>query len=119
MLSGIVRVFGVVSFAIIITYGGIITYFFTQPWCERNCKICKPKIIPIGTSLAKTPYIKSWMEENLTGECAICLDDFKESEEVSPLHCNIKHLFHTDCIRQWLLTTPVCPLCKAKFDPKL
>ena len=36
-------------------------------------------------------------------ECAICMERFKEVELISPLPCHVNHLFHTACIRPWLL----------------
>lgn len=42
--------------------------------------------------------------------CAICLSNFDESDQVSGLPCS--HLFHTECINQWLENTPRCPICR-------
>ena len=50
-------------------------------------------------------------------ECAICMERFHESELVSPLPCHVNHLFHTACIRPWLLQNRNCPLCKREVDP--
>lgn len=36
-------------------------------------------------------------------ECAICMDGYREADLVSPLPCHVNHLFHTACIRPWLL----------------
>ncbi|KAI4757346.1 hypothetical protein E4T52_10708 [Aureobasidium sp. EXF-3400] len=50
--------------------------------------------------------------------CAICLDDFTESEcQVRELPC--RHLFHNNCIDLFLLdTSSMCPLCKQSVLPK-
>jgi hypothetical protein len=50
--------------------------------------------------------------------CAICLDDFTESEDqVRQLPC--RHLFHNQCIDLFLLdTSSMCPLCKQSVLPK-
>lgn len=49
-------------------------------------------------------------------ECSICLGGFLGSNEktlsVTPLPCDIRHLFHTDCIRSWFERDNICPLCK-------
>ena len=34
--------------------------------------------------------------------CAICLQDFQENDEIIPLPCDDKHYFHTKCIMEWL-----------------
>ena len=43
-------------------------------------------------------------------ECAICLKEFEEKEELIFTTC--KHLYHEDCLRKWLIERQVCPLCK-------
>lgn len=50
-------------------------------------------------------------------ECAVCMDRFKETDLISPLPCHVNHLFHTSCIRPWLLQNRNCPLCKREVDP--
>ena len=45
--------------------------------------------------------------------CMICLINFNEDSLVTPLPCDIRHYFHTDCIEQWLMINSSCPLCKA------
>ena len=48
-------------------------------------------------------------------ECAICMETFDANDIVSPLPCHIHHLFHTSCIRPWLLRNKNCPLCKLEL----
>ena len=59
---------------------------------------------------------KPFNEETFTGvqECSICLDlfDSQTTRSVTPLPCSTLHVFHTDCIKKWLLTEHKCPLCK-------
>lgn len=42
----------------------------------------------------------------------ICWSDFEETDMVTPLPCDIRHYFHTECIENWLQTKNNCPLCK-------
>jgi hypothetical protein len=51
-------------------------------------------------------------KENYSIQCIICMDDFKEGEEVSTLPCF--HVFHRECIKKWLVNTHTCPICKFK-----
>ncbi|CAK0856732.1 unnamed protein product [Prorocentrum cordatum] len=45
------------------------------------------------------------------GECALCLEEYKEGEEVLKLgECG--HLFHEECIGPWFHKAPTCPLCQ-------
>lgn len=51
-------------------------------------------------------------EEGTETECVICMVDYEEGDEVTPLPCNAKHFFHTECIQNWLKSNNSCPLCK-------
>ena len=45
-------------------------------------------------------------------ECVICMEEYKETDEVIELPCNEKHFFHSKCITDWLNSNNSCPLCK-------
>ena len=49
---------------------------------------------------------------NLHHECAICLSNFETNQKVIPLPCNKLHVFHEECIQQWISHQDICPLCK-------
>ena len=42
-------------------------------------------------------------------QCGICMDSFHETEKVKMLPC--EHIFHIDCMSQWLQTKKNCPFC--------
>ena len=42
--------------------------------------------------------------------CSICLDDFKDEDEVYQLKCS--HVFHKSCFDEWFKRSNKCPLCK-------
>ena len=46
--------------------------------------------------------------------CAICQDKYKPKDKVGTLSCNGGHIFHKDCIYQWLKADnkKSCPLCR-------
>lgn len=46
-----------------------------------------------------------------TGECAICLAEFVEGEEVQ-LMAECRHGFHAQCIERWLISHSSCPNCR-------
>jgi len=46
-------------------------------------------------------------------ECTVCKENFSESEKCKVLPC--KHLFHGDCIKQWLGIHNTCPICRYEF----
>ena len=70
----------------------------------------------MGPSLSEFPYNRDQFRI-CEDKCAICLNEFSEHEHVTLLHCNVKHLFHTSCVREWLTSNPICPLCKVQISP--
>ncbi|KAL8566460.1 hypothetical protein ACOMHN_015096 [Nucella lapillus] len=47
-------------------------------------------------------------------KCTICLSEFEEGEDVRRLPC--MHLFHMDCVDQWLSTNKNCPICRVDIQ---
>ncbi|GLJ34211.1 hypothetical protein SUGI_0687570 [Cryptomeria japonica] len=45
--------------------------------------------------------------------CVICMTEFTVREDACRLSCHKTHIFHHDCLRQWLEWKKSCPLCKA------
>ena len=45
--------------------------------------------------------------------CIICLEDFKNKDKALILPCI--HLFHKNCINNWLKKQNTCPICKFKL----
>ncbi|KAF9290829.1 hypothetical protein BGZ68_005901 [Mortierella alpina] len=43
-------------------------------------------------------------------ECAICLFDFEDGDELRHLYCD--HFFHRSCVDRWLVKNAFCPKCK-------
>ena len=43
-------------------------------------------------------------------ECAICLQEFENDNEVYQLECH--HIYHKSCLDQWFSRQNSCPLCK-------
>ena len=50
--------------------------------------------------------------------CTICLSDYKEWEVVRVIP-NCSHMFHMDCIDQWLRRQATCPVCRTSTLPTL
>ena len=52
-------------------------------------------------------------------ECPICYTEFQENEEITQLPCHQHHIFHNDCIAEWINMnpnrTPNCPTCRRVF----
>nr|XP_043633631.1 RING-H2 finger protein ATL70-like [Erigeron canadensis] len=47
-----------------------------------------------------------------SGNCSICLADYKPSVDVVRLLPKCDHLFHRKCIDTWLRVHPTCPVCR-------
>ena len=50
--------------------------------------------------------------------CVICMIQFVVGEDVCRTSCHQNHIFHTDCLRQWLERRKSCPLCKTAVSFK-
>ena len=48
--------------------------------------------------------------------CAVCLMEMMADELAVQLPC--RHLFHEDCVRQWLKKQHTCPCCRTPLPPK-
>jgi hypothetical protein len=61
-----------------------------------------------GINIGSFCYLATEKEKNNT--CAICTSEFEIEEEILILHC--KHIYHTNCINEWILHKPNCPYCR-------
>lgn len=73
---------------------------------RRQSKIIKQNLV---TSLIKKKYDKSTF--TFEKQCGICMGEYSEDEEVTPLPCDPRHYFHTECIEHWFLQKNTCPYC--------
>lgn len=44
------------------------------------------------------------------GNCTVCLEEISKRVEVSTLPCS--HMFHSNCITEWLKRSHYCPICR-------
>ena len=61
--------------------------------------------------LPEVKYDKDKYSENY--QCIICMEEFKIKEKVKLLPCG--HIFHKNCIKEWLLKQKSCPFCKSEI----
>ncbi|UJR33729.1 hypothetical protein I4U23_021156 [Adineta vaga] len=47
-------------------------------------------------------------------DCAICRTNFEANEQLKKLNCG--HLFHSECVANWLLITRICPICRQRMS---
>ena len=49
--------------------------------------------------------------------CAICMEEYAADDMITPLSCDNKHYFHTNCVEQWIEQGKnTCPLCRQDID---
>ncbi|KAG6578641.1 putative RING-H2 finger protein ATL49, partial [Cucurbita argyrosperma subsp. argyrosperma] len=64
--------------------------------------------------LEKLPCFQYMAMEEPMGspvDCAVCLGKFQMGEKCRLLPI-CKHSFHAQCVDEWLLLTPACPICR-------
>lgn len=54
-------------------------------------------------------------EEEMKGECSVCMDDVGVGDEMVFLPC--KHWFHDACASAWLSEHDSCPICRKSISP--
>ena len=83
-----------------------------------NCSPYERRSSPLTTILEEQLVTKKMEKKEITfkkdvyntDECPICLETFKEDENLIQLNCN--HIFHLHCIDDWLQRQENCPVCR-------
>ena len=91
---------------------------------DRFAKDVKPRV---EAEIAQLPKMRWYLGCRAGDECAVCLQEYKDGDELRELQCG--HSFHHKCIDKWLLDArvahvapatrgapmstcaPSCPLC--------
>ena len=78
---------------------------------------CPRAIIDAIPQLAFTQA--DWNASKWAGEdpsCSVCIDQFEEGEIIKTMP-TCQHVFHKDCIDEWLSQHSTCPNCRASLLP--
>ncbi len=85
---------------------------------NNNTNIPSPTSSPLpsrkNTSLISRKYRDCSANQQCSTECSICIDTFSQTSDVIQLECN--HVFHDECIKQWLKTSKTCPVCRKSVN---
>ena len=58
--------------------------------------------------------------DNVFGDCVICLENFSIRGGPHTLYCPCKeNYYHRGCIREWLLKSATCPICRSDLKSKV
>jgi len=93
---------------------------------ERILQVLQTKQIvnsSTGDSGGEDTILISDVHNTCGEECNICLAPFnigdyvstQQRQQNSPTGIRCRHIFHTTCIKQWLLINDVCPICRSSF----
>ena len=82
------------------------------------CHICSKRLVrnhvdPEAANLLHEPVGELMtVSDDLTNECAICLDNFNAGEQLRVLDCG--HYYHQQCVDPWLEKGKNCPKCRGE-----
>ena len=62
--------------------------------------------------LKRKSFSKVKKEHRTMDQCAICLGEYTDKDEIAELNCDQRHYFHYACLEDWLKRKLECPLCK-------
>lgn len=70
-----------------------------------------PQLTPQSRTTAGAPKPPKPPASGNVQECPVCLCEFEKGEQLKQLKC--QHLFHSECIVNWLKLNRTCPCCRA------
>ncbi|KAL1556457.1 RING-type E3 ubiquitin transferase [Salvia divinorum] len=65
-------------------------------------------------SLASVNYKSQDTQEGISESCVICRLEYEDGDALTVLSC--KHLYHPECISNWLQINKVCPVCSTEVS---
>lgn len=77
---------------------------------DIDIEVDMDKVMPATDASIERLEKFNWKVVNSDEKCTICLEQLSVEYEVSRMPCS--HVFHGDCIVQWLKNSHICPLCR-------
>lgn len=64
-------------------------------------------------------HLSEHNKSNFEPVCSICGNELHDEDMVCGLSCHALHVFHSQCIRDWITKKSVCPLCRYNLENDL
>merc|ERR1711963_475614 len=94
-------------------------WLYEQVCAKYGVAVSASKSLSSSSSAAPQPAASADSAASCSGECSICLAEFRTGEALLELPCEAKHRFHEKCLTQWLSKSVVCPLCRVDVKARL
>ena len=82
---------------------------------EEMEEFLKPVPVPVPKEMMEKLQIKTYNSEMGFDKCSVCFEKFLDSKiiksKVRELACG--HIYHIECVDEWLKKHPTCPVCSA------
>ena len=85
---------------------------------EETLDRYRTKSEDFGLEDSEFEVIDEGIASSKSGRCTICFTSFEEGERTKILP-GCGHMFHVDCIRDWLRRSEFCPNCKHNVREEL
>ncbi|KAI8988655.1 hypothetical protein BDB01DRAFT_888495 [Pilobolus umbonatus] len=98
---------------VVVLSPAVMMLFIYITWQIRQRQRRKNDIAPSNmvSKLPTYPFRREKIVDIEHAECAICLEDYVENDQIRVLPC--KHEFHAKCVDAWLTShKKFCPICK-------
>lgn len=84
----------------------------------QSCRAAGGSIRPSPRSSRPSSMRRPWTWRSGRGtlECAVCITEFDDDKETRRLLPGCDHVFHADCIDEWLRFHSSCPVCRANLN---
>ena len=91
----------------------------SEPWDWRGISRTLDRTVEMPeplSELSRSPdehqlYGVNYVPHEYETKCSICVDD-----TLNTCNLNCGHEFHYECMVQWCMVSPTCPLCRVHVD---
>lgn len=94
-------------------------YEFIYTEEERTSEPRNYRLKKICTSCGNqnlSKYVNKVEDLNIIKDnCCICYSDYINNEEDNPVILKCSHIFHDNCIKEWLQKSGTCPICRSNI----